>query len=38
MKKWIGTVIGLSVSLSLLFVSQVSVGSEGVVDSSARLE
>ena len=38
MKKWIGTIIGISVSLSLLFVSQVSVGSEGVVDSSARLE
>ena len=38
MKKWIGTIIGISVSLSLLFVSQVSVGSEGVADSSARLE
>ncbi len=38
MKKWVGTIIGISVSLSLLFVSQVSVGSEGVADSSARLE
>ena len=38
MKKWIGTIIGISVSFSLLFVSQVSVGSEGVADSSARLE
>ena len=38
MKKWIGTIIGISVSFSLLFVSQVSVGSEGGTDSSARLE
>ncbi len=35
MKKWIGTIIGISVSFSLLFVSQVSVGSEGVADSQA---